>query len=389
MRILSVGMLDPAETPGGLDRYRTALEGALVARGNELRALCGGTASAPGVFHPGSPLLTVKRAGSAARTLMAGWRFDLVATHFALSAAGCWLAENGRHPWVMHFHGPWAREAAVEEQRYGWRYHLRRQIELRVYRRATAVITLSHAFAEIVRRDYGVDPGLISVIPPGVDLARFCPGDRNAARAQFGIPSACFVFLTVRRLALRMGLETLIRAAAQLRAGPWCLLIAGDGGLRSALQQQIAQAGVGDRVRLLGRVDESRLPELYRTADLFVMPSEELEGFGMVIPEALATGVPVLATPVGGIPEALEGLPGALLPRAGDPNVLAGAMDAIRAGRISLPPTAQLRHFAEQRYDWARAAARVEEVYRAACVLRRGRPRHRTTDQRTAVASLR
>lgn len=380
MDILAIGVFDPAETPGGLDRYRVELGRALGARGHRVGHVCavqGGRSLSPGAYRPGGAVATVARAATATRHLLhngAGrQRWNLVASHFALTGAGAVCGTLPyRLPWVAHFHGPWAEEVAVEERGTPtlsttvWS-KLRSGLERAMYARAGAVITLSRAFAAVAAERYGVPRERLVTIPPGVDLERFRPGSRLTARRDLGLGAHETVLLCVRRLARRMGLETLIEAASTLPSGNWRLLIAGGGELHATLQGRIAALGLGERVRLLGRVPEANLPSLYRAADAFLLPSECLEGFGMVIPEALASGVPVVATPVGGVPEALEGLPGCLLPRGAGAEAIAGAMRAVIEGRARLPEPGAVRAYAERRFSWGRAASDVEDVYRGVC----------------------
>lgn len=369
--VVAVGMLDPAQVPGGLDRYRVDLDRALTERGHRVAEVCAALLPAgPGQYPAGGPWATVWGARRAVRRILGagGRRWTLVAAHFALPAAGVLsLAPAAHLPWVVHFHGPWAEEARVESGRAGapGPLGLRGGLERLVYRRARAVITLSSAFGRMASERYGVPPQRVAVIPPGVDLHRFRPGDRDAARRRWGLDPAARVLLTVRRLARRMGLEVLLDAVRRLPPENWVVLVAGDGELRAELAARVQSLGLEARVRLLGRVPDADLPDLYRAADVFVLPSLCLEGFGMVIPEALASGVPVLAFDVGGIPEALEGLPGCLVPPR-DVERLAWALTQVVTGGGDLPTGAAVRRLAERRFSWDAVASRVEAVYREA-----------------------
>jgi glycosyltransferase involved in cell wall biosynthesis len=118
------------------------------------------------------------------------------------------------------------------------------------------------------------------------------------------------VVLTVRNLEARMGLDTLLHAMVRARATvPDALLVVGgEGSLREPLTRLAGALHLGDGVRLVGRIPEATLAAHYQAADLFVLPTRALEGFGLVAAEALACGTPVLGTAVGAIPEVLEGL---------------------------------------------------------------------------------
>lgn len=178
---------------------------------------------------------------------------------------------------------------------------------------------LDHADSVLVRSEYTrrrllqlypwLERSRISRIPLGVDTDRFQPRRDGNYRRRLGLPEGRPLLLSVRRLAGRMGLENLLLAMRQVaRVLPEAfLVIAGKGYLEAKLRAIVEQEGLGDNVCLVGFMPESDLPDLYRAADLFVMPSEELEGFGLSTLEALACGVPVIATPVGANIEVLEG----------------------------------------------------------------------------------
>ena len=240
---------------------------------------------------------------------------DIVDAHFALYAAPALLtgALAGR-PLVVHFHGPWADESAAVGQP-GAAVRVKRRLERMVYRRADRVVVLSHAFKRLLVERYGIAPWAIEVIRPAVDLDRFTPPPAGAdPREALGLPAEGPVVVTVRRLVPRMGLDMLLRAWSQVDRGT--LVVVGDGPERNALESQARATGLTERVRFTGHVSENDLLAYYQAADLCVLPSLALEGFGLVVLEALASGTPVMASDAGGLPEALAGLgPGLVTPR--------------------------------------------------------------------------
>jgi phosphatidylinositol alpha-1,6-mannosyltransferase len=151
--------------------------------------------------------------------------------------------------------------------------------------------------------------------------AQFTPGDRAAARAHFDLNGQP-VILSVGRLDRReayKGQDRVIAALPELNAkGPKPLyLIAGEGDDRPRLQTLAVQIGVADQVRFLGEVAEQALPDLYRAADVFALPSTG-EGFGIVYLEAMACGTPAIGLDVGGAPDALgDGRLGVMVPESG------------------------------------------------------------------------
>ena len=175
------------------------------------------------------------------------------------------------------------------------------------------------------------------------------------------------LLFTVRNLVPRMGLDTLLHAIAALgdEARALLLLIGGDGPLRPHLQQTIADLGLARTVQLTGFISEQALPKFYQAADVVLMPTQQLEGFGLVTVEALACGTPVLGTPVGAIPEILTPLDPALVTEGADAASLAeGLRRLLRRFRDDPSERDRLattcRAYVEQHYTWERHARELE-----------------------------
>jgi glycogen(starch) synthase len=170
----------------------------------------------------------------------------------------------------------------------------------------------------------------------------------------------------VRRLAGRMGLDRLLAAMpAVARAHPdVLLLIAGKGRLAETLQQQTEALGMARHVRFLGFLPDADLPLAFRAADINVVPTTALEGFGLTAAEALAAGTPSMVTPVGGLPEVVADLSPDLVFASSDANDIAGGLSAALAGRLRLPDAAACVAYANARFDPALAVARTAAVYR-------------------------
>ena len=292
---------------------------------------------------------------------------DLVAAHFALYAAPILDLLEDR-PLVVHFHGPWALESGTEGDS-GLRTRAKKMLERVVYRRATRCIVLSNAFRDVLTQEYDVPTDRIDIVPGGVDVDRFDTGRSRAdARHQLGWPADRPIVLSVRRLAHRMGLESLIDAIAEVRHHhPDVLLhIAGLGPLRDALQRQVEEAGLGGHVRLLGFVPDEELPLAYRAADLSIVPTSSLEGFGLITIESLAAGTPVLVTPVGGLPEVVSDLSPTLVLDGHDIDALATGLHRALSHPDRLPDAAACQDYARQRFSWPAIAHRTRAVYEAA-----------------------
>lgn len=196
----------------------------------------------------------------------------------------------------------------------------------------------------------------VTLIPGAVDLSRFAPGgSREKNRERFGIGPGP-VALTVRRLVERMGIDLLIRAAAEVPGLQ--VVIGGDGPLRAELEALAASLKVP--AKFLGYVPDQDLPSLYRSADLFVLPTRALEGFGLVAIEAMACGTPAMGTPVGAIPEVLGPLK--LVFDDATPQAIAGGIRRFLAERDGSLGERCRAHVAAH-YDWAKVIERVERVF--------------------------
>lgn len=177
---------------------------------------------------------------------------------------------------------------------------LRRWVQKGVIRCYQRVVTLNHGMQADLAAECGLPKDRIQVIANGVDADFFRPReDRCALRAAFGLPADRFIIGNVARLDLVKNHEVILRAIRRLReyqAKPFFLLI-GEGHHRSALEREITRLRVGADVRLFGYSD--RIPELLNCMDLYVQ-SSFYEGFSNTVIEAMACGIPVLATDVGG-----------------------------------------------------------------------------------------
>jgi phosphatidyl-myo-inositol dimannoside synthase len=181
----------------------------------------------------------------------------------------------------------------------------------------------------------------VAQVPPGVDTSRFvplAPIERASTRARLGLPVAGPLVLSVSRLVPRKGMDTLIEAAARLSAtGRYPRLtvaIAGSGRDRARLERAIHKSGAP--VRLLGRVPSPDLPGLYACADVFALCCRsrwgglEQEGFGIVLLEAAAAGVPAVAGNCGGAAEAVvDDETGLIVGNPSDPAAVADAIDGL------------------------------------------------------------
>jgi glycosyltransferase involved in cell wall biosynthesis len=351
-------------TLGGLNRYYRSLF--------EQLPEANGVVVGPADDAPGS-INVVDREIPLVRRLLDFWLLarraaaaaDVVDAHFALNAAAPLLLGALRNrPVVFHFHGPWAEENVAAGDTSRVRFALRAALEQRVLRRVDAHVVLSSAFRRVLVERYRVRPWDVHVWAPGVALDVFTPGDRSLARERLDIDQDAFVAVCVRRLVPRMGVDGLLDAWAQIGdALPdgSVLLLVGDGPLHDSLAKRAARSPLSGRVRVLGRLPDQDLIEAYRAADVAVVPSVALEGFGMVVPEAAACGTPSIVSDVGGLPEVTLPLDPSLVVTPGDVGALGERIKAAAQG--NLPTRAATRSFAET-FSWPLLAKRHRALYR-------------------------
>ena len=247
----------------------------------------------------------------------------------------------------------------------------RRWIERTVIRRCHHVIVLSEFMKRQVMASHGIAPESITVIPGAADPATFYPPhDRKEIRRELKLPESCTILFTVRNLVPRMGLEHLLDAMAMLgdERRNLLLLIGGEGQLRSRLEELIHSKGLQDSVQLLGFVPEEQLAKYYQASDLVVMPTQQLEGFGLVTVEAMACGTPVMGTPVGAIPEVLSTVDSLLVTEGTDGQSLGKTLQLLLRLFRDQPGERERvskrgREVVERRYNWGAHAADLDCLF--------------------------
>jgi glycosyltransferase involved in cell wall biosynthesis/SAM-dependent methyltransferase/uncharacterized protein YbaR (Trm112 family) len=276
--------------------------------------------------YPAASVQAVRRAVRAARgTRVLHSNFPLQGIPLAL----------GRTPYVHTFQAPVHRELIPEHQdtyvlpgptRTAAR-RLTRLLESTVVRRAQSVVVLSE-FMQSEAIALGASPERISVLPGGIDTERFSPGAPIEDPWAAGDGPLLF---TARRMVPRTGVRELVEAFALIAAEvPGArLALAGRGPLEADIRGRIQTLGLQDRVRILGWISDDELVGWYRAADLVVMPTQELEGFGLTTAEALACGTPVVGTPAGSNPEVLSRLDAALITRDPSPAAMAETLKEV------------------------------------------------------------
>jgi glycosyltransferase involved in cell wall biosynthesis len=227
----------------------------------------------------------------------------------------------------------------------------------RLLSRATAGIAVSQAVAH----SYAWTDADFDIVPNGVDISRFETSARGEAREIFGIPADTRVIASVGRLSPEKGYDTLLRAMESVvQCCPRCLLLlAGDGPQRTELQQQASV--FGGQVRLLGAQED--VAPLLAAADVFAAPSRS-EGQGIAVLEAMAAGLPVAASGVGGLVEVVaDGRTGLLVP-PDDPPALAEALcTLLLSPEVGAEMGREGRRVVAERYSLDAMAEAVRAVY--------------------------
>lgn len=290
----------------------------------------------------------------------------IVHLHFPFYAGAEFVA-LARRPYVVTYHqdvelGGWMGRASRAHDRVVGRRVLRGAARLCP---TSLDYFRSSVFADLV-------PALgerVVPIPNGVDAATFRPGPADEAiLRRYRVPPLPVVLFvgSMDRAHYFKGIPTLLRALAQLPevAG----LLVGDGDLRPEYERLAAELGLAGRVRFAGRVEAGDLPQLYRAADVFVLPSETRgEAFGIVLLEAMASGCPVIAADLPGVRSVVAPEVDGLLVPPKDPAALAAKIAHV----LALEPSARRamgaagRRKVEAEYSWERVGDRLESLYRS------------------------
>lgn len=353
--------------PGGVQEYVRGLKDYLEAQGHTTVIFCGaGGPSEPSVIGMGYSM-PLRGSGSSTsvpltlasprrlRRLLAREACDIlhVMAPYSPTLSGRLLAQSSAAhimTFLVALEPPWRRRLlgllARTQARSLHRFHGRMAISRAAEQSALAL--------------YGGD---YRIVPVGVKLDRFRPmADEPGCIPR---PSGATI-LCLGRLEQRKGVRTLLQAVARLqRHAPdiW-LCIGGDGPERPALERLAAELNLSN-VHFLGYVPAEDLPGLMRSADIFCAPATQAESFGLVLIEAMASGLPIIASANAGYAEVLGANPGNLLVPPRDDLALAGALDALAAAPEYRRELGRRNLQAAQRYRWEAVGATIMQVYEA------------------------
>jgi phosphatidyl-myo-inositol alpha-mannosyltransferase len=364
---LKIGIVSQAYHPavGGVTEHVDATADALRARGHDVAVI---TARFSGNGHPhdGRVLrigwnLSVPYNG-AENNVTLGFglrgelleifdreRFDLLHVHCPISPMLPLLAlHNARQPIVGTFHSTVTSDLA---------FRLFRRALLPSYRRIDRILAVSEEARSCVLRHF---PGPVDILPNGVNLERFRPGLRRLERFDDGTPNILFV----GRHDPRKGLPELMAACSALARDSvrFRLIIVGDGRLRRKIEG-MAHGPLQGRVHFEGRVANDHLPRYYASADVFCSPARGGESFGIVLLEAMASGVPIVATDLPGYRTVLTpGVQGLTVPPR-DPGALRVALQSLLENPGVRSEMGARGIETSRRYAWPSIVEKLEEIY--------------------------
>ncbi len=291
---------------------------------------------------------------------LGGEQWDVVHTHLPHLHTAARRAIGAGPRYVYTFHSPVVEEQWVRWRWQGFKGRIKRWFgtpillrhEASALKESEAVQALSEFSRGEIQRFHGLGKKA-RVIPHWrrAELRRTM--QKAEARRRLGWPQDRAILFTVRRHAHRMGLEGAVEAIGPLAASGRCFFaVGGDGELRPALERRAAQLGAGAAcMPFLGRMSEEALHLAYQAADLFVLPTEALECFGLITLEAMSFGCPVLGTDAGATPELLAPITPELIVPARNAAALREKVEAFLAGRVTAPAAEAIEAFVEERFS--------------------------------------
>jgi phosphatidylinositol alpha-mannosyltransferase len=368
MRPLKIGIVTQSYYPnfGGVTEHVHHMALALEKRGHSVTVITGGPDSpcpnpSPRVLRAGRTILVPSNGARATvtvglglrswlRDVLASERFDLINCQCPLRPTLPLLAIGGAPcPVVGTFHA---------SARSNWGYALFRRPLKAYHSRLAGCIAVSKTARDFAGRYFG---GEYRIIPNGVDTDRFSPGVDPLRQFDDG----AFNVLYVGRLEPRKGLSVLLDSFRQLCAAQSMrtrLIIVGDGPQRERLRKAIPSE-IRDSVHLEGTVCPDLLPRYYASADVLCSPATGGESFGIVLLEAMASGVPVVASDIPGYRTAVKNGEHGLLVEAGSRLSLAAALGLLAGDESLRRQMSSAGRRNSEDYSWNVVAAKMEEYF--------------------------
>jgi len=295
-----------------------------IAHGHEVMIAANrGSEIAGNALHYDVPLAALPLDGRTARGVLAlrrfikEWRPDVINPH---SSVDSWLVALARlglrpRPRVVRTRHLSARVPRNPASRWVYNHG------------ADFVMTTGEAIVEALTADGFMPRERLAAVPTGIDADVFKPGDKAAARAALRLPRDKFLFGSVATLRSWKGHSFLLDALKLAGDARMHVVIVGDGPQQENLERQIAALGIAEQVTMAGR--QSEVAGYMQAFDVLALPSYANEGVPQALLQALATGLPVITCPIGGIPECARGLETVTFVPPKDSAALAAAMSAV------------------------------------------------------------
>lgn len=333
------------------------------------------------------PLLFFRRSGKSLKALGTDFPVDVAHANLPLIPSFVIPGDFGK-TLISTVHSTWEGEAKALEREPFWRLNLNEKVvrcfrdvlkffEHRLLKRSDMIIAVSEFTKREILKSYDDVPGgKIKVIHNGVDVERFSPAvDKGALKRKFGFREEDLLILYVGRLYSRKGLPTLIEAIPKVvrKFNDVKFIISGRGlkDEEEKLRRHAKRLGVEDKLVFLGYFPDEDLPDLYRAADMFVFPSI-YENLPFAMLEAMASGLPVITTTVGGIPEVIKDGENGFMIEPYNSMALAERILYL----IDSPKAAQEMGFSgretvERKFSWEGITRQVLRVYKEAMARQR------------------
>jgi phosphatidylinositol alpha-1,6-mannosyltransferase len=352
MRVLFIARRFPPSV-GGMERFAYSLSESLPDKDTELVKITWSGSSRLTLFFA-IPWLFLKGLW----TLWTDRSIELIHMQDAvLSPPGWLLSKLSRRPWMVVAHG---LDLTFKLQFY-------QNVTIFFAKRAGAMVAISEATAHEARIR-GIQPNKLSIIPLGVDDEPKRPEDRGEILKAAGLTSTDQVLLTVGRLTKRKGVAWFITHVLPELPPKVHYVVIGDGAQRPAIEAAIHKVGLDDRVHMLGAVSDTVKQQWLATADIFVMPNimvpGDMEGFGIVAHEAAMAELPVVASDLEGITQAIQDSKNGLLLKPGDAQAYKTTLARLlgnSAKRQSLGK--QARRYTKETFGWSTIAKQYRAIY--------------------------
>lgn len=302
----------------------------------------------------------IKAAFKASNERLKETSWDVVHIHSLFTGVAVMKALTNIRRWVYTVHSPvvpeqkinWAHQGLIGRIKLCFGLNILRRLENRLLQKASAVHTLSEFTKSKIHEFHGFE-NKTTVIPHWIRPEYKRSKTKQQARQVLQWPQNIPVLFTLRNCIPRTGLDIALKAVIPLALQRKCLfVIAGDGPLRKKLQQQAEKAGANPaQILFAGRLSDDELMLAYQAADLFVLPTVELECFGLIIQESLAMDCPVVATDIGAIPEILKQILPQFIVPARNATLLRTKIQDYLQGKLKVPSQNSLSEYVRRRYS--------------------------------------